>query len=269
MDSCQRTTVDSWLDTEWGHLFVRCWEPLNYKGNSIEKSPIILFHESLGCVQLWRTFPSVLAETTGRQVIAYDRLGFGQSAQRTDNLSFSFIKEEAEKYFPVLCEQLQINRFIALGHSVGGGMATCCAAMNASLCDGLITESAQSFVEDKTITGIQDTKELFKQPDMFKRLERYHGEKTRWVMDAFFETWLSPSFSNWSLEKILPQVKCPTLVIHGGNDEYGSNRHPEMISRLVDGPAQMEIVPDIGHVPHRECEQWVAMRVAGFVEMNC
>ena len=43
------------------------------------KPPIVLFHESLGCIELWRDFPRKLSQITGREVIAYDRLGFGQS----------------------------------------------------------------------------------------------------------------------------------------------------------------------------------------------
>jgi pimeloyl-ACP methyl ester carboxylesterase len=47
-----------------------------------------------------------------------------------------------------------LDRFIAFGHSVGGGMAAHCAAMYSSVCAALITESAQAFVESKTRSGI-------------------------------------------------------------------------------------------------------------------
>ncbi|MGV2701752.1 UNVERIFIED_CONTAM: alpha/beta hydrolase, partial [Raoultella ornithinolytica] len=42
-------------------------------------APIVLLHDSLGCVDLWRDFPAQLARATQRDVIAYDRLGFGRS----------------------------------------------------------------------------------------------------------------------------------------------------------------------------------------------
>lgn len=112
--------------------------------------------------------------------------------------------------------------------------------MYVSPCEALITESAQAFVEDKTGAGIIEAKELFKQPEPFERLQRYHGEQTRWVLDAWIDTWLSPEFSDWSLKETLPQVRCPTLAIHGSEDEYGSNLPPEKIARLVSGPSQME-----------------------------
>ncbi|QDZ29104.1 alpha/beta fold hydrolase [Noviherbaspirillum sp. UKPF54] len=264
MDTQRSSPKDSWIDTGQGQLLARCWTPPGAGGDC----PIVLFHDSLGCIALWRTFPAVLAECTGRMVIAYDRLGFGQSAARTDRPGVDFVREEAERFFPALREQLGFDRFIAFGHSVGGGMATYCAALHASACEVLITESAQAFVEDKTRAGILEAKEQFRQAEPFERLRRYHGEKTRWVLDAWIDTWLSPAFSGWSLKEVLPQVRCPTLAIHGSDDEYGSPLHPETIARLAGGPAQAEIMPGTRHVPHREQEHWVARRVAGFIGMH-
>ncbi|MDN0076941.1 alpha/beta hydrolase [Crenobacter sp. SG2303] len=141
------------------------------------------------------------------------------------------------------------------------------AARFASACDALITESAQAFVEDRTLAGILEAKEQFKQPQPFERLQRYHGEKTAWVLSAWIDTWLSPEFSDWSLTEPLSQVSCPTLVIHGREDEYGSTLPPEKIARWVRGPSQMDIMPpDTRHVPHREQEDWEAKRVAGFID---
>jgi len=201
-------------------------------------------------------------------VIAYDRLGFGQSDRRTDKLTIDFIREEAECFFPALRDQLDFDRFVVFGHSVGGGMATYCAAKFASECEALITESAQAFVEDKTRASILEAKELFEQFEPFERLQRYHGDKTRWVLGAWIDTWLAPEFADWSLQATLPQVICPTLVIHGSEDEYGSKVHPESIANLVSGPSEMEIMPETRHVPHREQEEWVARRVASFIKMN-
>lgn len=256
---------DLWVEHPQGKIFVRSWAPVGGASASHPESPIVLFHDSLGCVELWRDFPAELSVATGRRVFAYDRLGFGKSALRTGRLEAGFVRAEAESVFPVLREQLGFERFAVLGHSVGGGMATHCAVKFVSACDALITIAAQAFVEDKTLAGITAAQELFQQQEPFERLRRYHGEKTRWVLEAWIKTWLSPEFSHWSLEDVLPQVKCPTLAIHGGEDEYGSNVHPRMIARLTGGPAQLEIMPGVRHVPHREQGRWVAERIASFI----
>ncbi|MEW6513731.1 MAG: alpha/beta hydrolase [Pseudomonadota bacterium] len=243
-----------------GGLFVRQWSPVPAQG-----CPIILFHDSLGSVELWRNFPSALAARTGRTVIAYDRLGFGRSNARTGKLSPNFVAEEAGTVFPGLREQLGIRRFIAFGHSVGGGIAVHCAARFSYDCAALITESAQAFVEDRTLQGIREAKALFADPAQVERLGKYHGTKARWVLDAWIDTWLSPAFADWSLDAVLPQVRCPVLAIHGAEDEYGSIRHPERIGKLAGGAARVEVMPDTRHVPHREREAAVLDLIAGFL----
>ena len=135
---------DHWVSTPQGRLFVREWKPA---AATDALAPMVMFHDSLGAVSLWRDFPKALSAATGRTVYAYDRLGFGQSDARTDQPSLHFVFEEASKYFPKLREQLGIQRFVALGHSVGGGMAVCSAASAPQDCDAVITIGAQAIVE--------------------------------------------------------------------------------------------------------------------------
>ena len=261
MRTADHTVEDHWVETGRSRIKARRWQPAQPAGGA----PILLFHDSLGCIGLWRDFPALLCEHAGRTVIGYDRLGFGDSDARTDALGIDFIQQEAEAFFPALQAQLSFDRFVAFGHSVGGGMAVHCAARYADACEALVTESAQAFVEDRTRAGILEAKALFAQPESFERLRRFHGEKTRWVLDAWIDTWLSPAFADWSLAPVLPQVQCPVLVIHGEQDEYGSVRHPKAIARGVAGPAQLEILPGVRHVPHREQAVWVVARVARFL----
>ncbi|AGK48825.1 MULTISPECIES: alpha/beta hydrolase [Burkholderia] len=265
MDDQPHAAEDRRIDTGRGRLFARCWPAPHRAGAPDDTPPIVLLHDSLGCIRLWRTFPQTLAACAGRRVIAYDRLGFGQSDARTDTLDAGFVRDEARRFFPMLRDALGFDRFVAFGHSVGGGMAVHCAAAFPSACEALITESAQAFVEDRTRAGIVDAREQFERRDAFERLRAHHGDKARWVLDAWIGTWLSPEFADWSLGDVLPQVMCPTLAIHGSDDEYGSTLHPETIARSVGGPSQIEIAPGVRHVPHREREQWVAERVAAFL----
>jgi pimeloyl-ACP methyl ester carboxylesterase len=212
----------------------------------------MLLHDSLGCVELWRDFPEALCRATGRTVLAYDRLGFGKSDALPGKLACDFVSTEALDGFAAVREQLGAERFIVLGHSVGGGMAVHCAARFGPACVALVTESAQAFVEDRTIHGIEEARELFKDPAQIERLRKYHGAKAAWVLDAWIETWLNPAFAGWSLRPVLPGVACPALVLHGAEDEYGSLRQPETIAGLTGGPARLEILPGARHVPHRE-----------------
>jgi pimeloyl-ACP methyl ester carboxylesterase len=257
---------DVWIAHPQGRIFARIWRTPGPAGIRPDKAPMVLFHDSLGCVELWRDFPAKLGAATGRTVIAYDRLGFGRSDPRQDRLAPDFVADEANTFFPLIREELGLRSFVAFGHSVGGGMAVHCAARYALDCTALVTESAQAFVGEETRQGIQVAKEAFQHAEQFERLRKYHGEKARWVLDAWTGTWLSPAFAGWSLADVLPKVRSPVLAIHGVRDEYGSARHPAAIGELCGGPSRIAMLPDTGHVPHRECPEEVVALVAGFTD---
>lgn len=255
-------TEDLWVHHPQGRLFVRSWTPA---GPAPQGSPVVLMHDSLGCVDLWRDFPQRLAAATGRAVLAYDRLGFGRSDARSGRPGTGFVAEEATDYFPVLREQLRLDRFVALGHSVGGGMAIECAAAFPDACEALVTVAAQVFAEDRTLDGIRAARQQFQDPEQVQRLARYHGPRAAWVLDAWIGNWLDPRFADWNLLAALPRVRCRTLALHGSNDEYGSTRHPALIGEHGGGATQVEVLPDTGHVPHRERPDAVLALIAGFL----
>lgn len=264
MDTSPILASDVWIDHPQGRLFSRRWRHTGADPATGEPTPIVLLHDSLGCVELWRDFPALLAAATGRDVIAYDRLGFGRSDAREGKLAPDFIADEARTYFPLVCERMKVDRFIAFGHSVGGGMAVHCAARYPQRCEALVTESAQAFVGEETRAGLLEAKRLFEDERALSRLEKYHGNKAQWVLDAWLGTWLDPAFAAWSLRDVLPAVRCPVLAIHGALDEYGSSRHPETIAEHAGGPAQVHILPGTYHVPHRERPDEIAGLVAAF-----
>lgn len=252
----------AWVPFEQGCLFVKRWRPA---GVADARAPIVLLHDSLGCVALWRDFPEQLAQATRREVIAYDRLGFGQSAPHPGRLGRDFIEAEAQGAFAALCEQLALSRFIAFGHSVGGAMAAGCAAAHPARCLAVVTESAQAFVEARTLEGVGAAKLAFAEAGQLERLEKYHGDKAPWVLSAWVDTWLDEGFRGWTLDASLVRVRCPLLALHGDADEFGSPRQPERYATLAAGPAQMRLLPGCGHVPHREQPEAVLDAVVPFL----
>jgi len=247
-----------------GSLYAKRWRmPM---GDAAQKAPMILLHDSLGCVALWRDFPQALALATGRSVIAYDRLGFGQSSPHPGALSPRFIVDEARGDFAQVLAQLSVDRFVALGHSAGGGMAIAIAGVWSDRCCALITESAQTFVEARTLQGIRAAKLAFAGPEQLLRLKKYHGQKAQWVLDAWVNTWLSPAFASWNLDAEIPRIQCPVLAIHGLEDAYGSVAHPQKIATLAIVPVTLECIPACGHVPHREHSETTLNAIAQFLE---
>lgn len=257
-------TETLWINTPHGRLFCRRWCP-THRAESPQPPPIILFHDSLGCVALWRDFPEQLCQTTGREVIAYDRLGFGQSDAYPGSLPQSFIRDEAERFFGYLKAALQIERFVALGHSVGGAMAAACASLYPQDCQALITIAAQAFVEERTLQGIRAAESQFQQPGQMARLHKYHGDKADWVLGAWTRIWLAETFRGWTIEGTVGEVQCPVLALHGEQDEYGSVEHPVRIAKLSMVEGECSIIEACGHVPHREAPRVVLGAVGGFL----
>lgn len=236
------------------------WHPTTL----LDPTPIVLLHDSLGCISLWRDFPSQLAQHVGRQVLAYDRPGFGRSSPRHERPGIDFIREEASA-MPALWDALGLQQLVLLGHSVGGGMAVQAAAQHPLRVQAVITLSAQAFAETQTLEGIRTAQRQFAEPVQRERLARYHGERTDWVLDAWIGVWLNPGFASWSLDAVLPAVRCPLLALHGSADEYGSAEHPRRLTSLAGGSSLMKLLDGVGHAPHREQPQTVLSEIAAFL----
>lgn len=248
------------VDVPGGQVFVQRWQPASATHGA---SPIVLLHESLGSVGQWRDFPAQLAQATGREVLAYDRLGFGQSSPRSDAPSLQFIEQEAQQHFPALMAALGLERYVLLGHSVGAVMALCIAAAQPLQCQAVLSLSAQAFVQPRTLEGIRAAQRFFADPQQWARLQKWHGPRLDWVFRAWTQVWLHPDFADWSLDPVLPQVRCPVLAIHGRSDEYGS---PEFAQRIAAAVANGQVLLlDGAHHPHREQTAQVLAAVQAFL----
>src|SRR5215207_5028345 len=97
-------------------------EVAEWPGDALAR-PLVLLHEGLGSVRLWRGFPAALAATTGRRVIAYSRYGHGRSAPPPRPRTPAFFHEEALEVLPEVLARLDAPRPVLVGHSDGGSIA--------------------------------------------------------------------------------------------------------------------------------------------------
>jgi pimeloyl-ACP methyl ester carboxylesterase len=106
---------------------------------------------------------------------------------------------------------------------------------------------------------------VYETADLRQRLERHH----RNVDDAFLgwsRIWLSPTFRTWSLGREASRLACPTLLIQGAEDEYGTLAQLDAITDVARGDVQKLVLDRCGHSPHRDQEAAVVDAITAFVQ---
>ena len=213
-------------------------------------STIVMLHEGLGSIAMWRDFPEQLAQRTGCNVLLYSRYGHGKSQRLAEKRTVDFMHHEAKVVLPQLLECLQIDRPIVLGHSDGGSIALIHAGTHPQAIRALILEAPHVFLEDVCTQSIQRISELYKSTQLATSLRRYHDHADE-MFWGWTEIWLHPDFRSWNIEAYLGAIACPVLVIQGEQDEYGTVAQVETITTRV-RRAESVLIPDCGHAPHRD-----------------
>jgi pimeloyl-ACP methyl ester carboxylesterase len=225
---------------------------------------LIFLHDSLGCVDLWRNFPSFIANKSNCNLLVYDRFGYGKSSSfLTEKRESNYMELEAD-FLNKLIEKLEIEKCILFGHSDGGTISLIAGAKYPKKIKAIFTEGAHIFVEEITLEGIRQVKETYRSTDLKTKLEKYHGDKTQALFDAWTETWLNPKFYNWNIEHLLSAIKCPTYAIQGVDDEFGSIDQVEGIEKGCQ-QAKFYIIPNAKHSPHKEQKELTATLVCHLI----
>jgi pimeloyl-ACP methyl ester carboxylesterase len=226
---------------------------------------LVLLHDSLGSVALWRDLPERLAEATGLEVLAYDRRGHGASDPLGPRpRTVRYLHEEAATLDRVL-DAAGVGDAVLFGHSDGGTIALLAAAHHPARIRALVAEAAHVFVEERTLEGIREAQRTAAEVDLLARLARHHGAKAEALFAAWTGTWLAPWFRGWNVEEDLRRIRCPVLVVQGELDEFGTDAQVQAIARGVSGPARTALLPGLRHVPHREAPEAVTRAVAEFL----
>jgi pimeloyl-ACP methyl ester carboxylesterase len=225
--------------------------------------PLVLLHEGLGSVAMWRDFPDKLAARIGARALVYSRLGYGQSDRLASKRSVRFMHDEALETLPLLLDRLGIERPLLVGHSDGASIALIYAAAAGRGIDGLVLIAPHVFVEPVCLASIAAIRKVYRDGDLKARLAKYHAH----VDDAFFgwaDVWLDPTFRTWSIEDLVPRVQAPMLLIQGLEDAYGTLAQLDRIEAAATAPTARRVLPECGHSPHRDAEATVIDAIAGF-----
>ena len=225
---------------------------------------VVLLHEGLGSVRLWKDFPAALAEATGARVIAFSRFGHGDSDPPPGPRTPRFMHEEAQEVLPAVLDALDVAEPVLVGHSDGASIALIYAAANPVR--GVVAMAPHVFVEPMCLAAIRETRAVYETGGLRERMARHHRDP-----DAAFygwnDVWLDPAFPDWTLEDVLPDIACPLLLIQGEHDQYGTMAQLDAIESLASGPVE-RVHLDCRHAPHLEAPGETLAATAGFVSQG-
>ena len=228
---------------------------------------ILLLHEGLGSVSMWRDFPQRLASATGSRTLAWSRHGFGRSSPRAAPWTPRFVHEEALEVIPALRDRLGITRPLLLGHSTGASMALAHAGADRWPVAGVVAMAPLTDVQDSNVESITRARAHYQSSDWRGKLGRHHDD-----VDAVFygwnDTWLRPDFRDWNLRSDLAGIRAPILAILGRGDEYSTPDQVELIRALARRAASFEFLhlDNCGHAPHRDQPERVLAAVGRLLD---
>jgi pimeloyl-ACP methyl ester carboxylesterase len=241
------------LETAW-------WGP-----SPTEAVTLVLLHEGLGCVALWRDMPEQLAEVTGCGVFAYSRFGYGQSDPRPLPWKLTYMEDEARDILPRVLDEARIRSAILVGHSDGASIATVYAGITRDRrLRGVVLMAAHFFVEDSSIASIAKIRDDYSKGPLRERLARYHRNPDI-AFHGWCDSWLNPGFCRFDITSCVAQIDVPILGLQGAVDPYGSDEQLLTLQRLARARCEIAFIKDAHHSPHLEAKDATISRIAQFI----
>jgi pimeloyl-ACP methyl ester carboxylesterase len=225
---------------------------------------IVMLHEGLGCVALWRDLPEKLAARTGLGVFVYSRAGYGRSDPVDLPRPLDYMTREARFSLPEVLDAIGFRRGVLLGHSDGASIAAIYAgAHDDERVEGLVLIAPHVFTEPSGLASIAEARLAYVAGDLHRKLAKYHAH----VDSAFLgwnRAWLDPSFEAWNIEEYVDRWQVPSLLIQGADDQYGTIAQTEAIERRTPAPVESLVLDGCRHAPHLEKPQATLDKVAAF-----
>lgn len=221
----------------------------------------LLLHHGLGSIRSWKRQIPDLVEA-GWRVLAYDRWGYGKSEPRPRFLS-GFLQADAAECHQLLAA-LEIQRCVVIGHSDGGSIALMLASRHPGLVTRLVVVAAHIYVEPKMQVGLRLIERQATVEPLKGALQREHGQRGAALAQRWVRHWEDSDPTELDLQPLLSDVRCPTLVIQGEQDEHATPQHARDIASAIP-EAELWLIPQVGHMPPQQIPQEFNRRMLEFL----
>ena len=223
---------------------------------------VVALHHGLGAVPAWSGQIPALSQA-GFRVLAYDRWGYGRSADRAD-LPLDYLDQEPEDLGDLM-DVLAIRQAHLLGHSDGGTIALLFAARYPQRVLRMVVAAAHIYNEEVGREGLRQTRNRYQSEAPFREVfQAMHGERSDRVVLRWLDRWLTEDTTQLEMRAVLSEIGAPTLVIQGELDEFASLQHARDIAAGIRG-AELWLIPGCRHNPNLERTTEFNTRVIEFL----
>ncbi|MFZ1813684.1 MAG: alpha/beta hydrolase [Rhizobiaceae bacterium] len=251
-------------ETGWLEVSGKRLEAVCHGAPPSEAPTVVLLHEGLGCVGLWKDFPQRLAAATGFGVFAWSRAGYGNSAPADLPRAIDYMSVEATECLPQVLDAIGFRRGVLFGHSDGASIA---AIHTGSIEDfrvrGLILVAPHFFTEPEGLASIAMAKDAYDNGSLREKLAKYHRHVDN-CFRGWNDAWLNPDFSDWNIAEVIDYFRVPVLAVQGKDDQYGTLAQIHEIEKRIYSPVDVEILAQCKHSPHIEQPERLLEIVADF-----
>lgn len=246
--------------------------------------PVVLIHGSMGSLHMWEGWARELGKQA--RLISADLPGHGLTGTWPRD---EYTVEAYADFVEVLVDALHLDRFVLVGHSMGGAVAWTFAATRPDRVSQLILVDAAGYprlsgeaplptrlarlpvvgdfgVYFKPERLVQRSlAEVYADPAMvtpervrrYAELQRFPGNREATVQRARTQEPLDPA--------PLKRLDVPTLILWGGKDRWVPVADAFRFQGDIKG-AQLEIFAGLGHNPMEEDPKATARAVAAFLK---
>ena len=259
-----------------------------------DEPAIVLLHGFGASSTTWTTLVPEVRRTTGRRLLAFDRLGFGRSDRPRRGAwtgPSPYRSSVSGAHTIAVLDALGLERAVLVGHSAGAVaavLATLAAPERVAalglLAPALLRDGPPPFVSAAFRlpgAGALAPALLRRSAGLLDRgLRRtWHdpAKVTHEVLERYREPLRSPGWEHALVEMTaaverldlsgrLPTITTPSIVLGGRSDRIVPLRDVRRVGDLLGGPTTTLVIEGAGHVVHEEQPRAVADALGEFVD---
>ncbi|KAM9478155.1 valacyclovir hydrolase isoform 2-T2 [Salvelinus alpinus] len=185
-------------------------------------------------------------------VIGWDPRGYGNSRPPERDFPLDFFERDAKDAVDLM-QALRFPRFSLLGWSDGGITALIAAARNPSLVNKMVVWGSNAYVSPQDVKIYNAIRDVSQWSERMRRpMEEVYGA------ELFIKTWegwvdgigqFAQRPEGSICMELLPQISCPSLIIHGEKDPMVPSFHPQYLLKHIKG-SRLHLMPEGKHNLH-------------------